>query len=283
MANTIYEHITIAEDREPMVWLGSYPFINVPVYHLNGWSPSPDMFLRQRLAEKLHQIQLQILEPKGLRWIIYDGYRSREVQANIYHYYWHSFSRDNPNLPLAELQKLVGTYVTVPAVASRIPPHATGGSVDLGLYHLQTQKVLDLGAGFDEFTPRARNDFFEQPGQDATIRAWRRFLNQVLIDQGITGDPDEYFHKDYGNQKWAVAACQNHAPYGEITSVFYKNGKVITTYGADESPDKSAERMQRLLDNLELPHPSTQTQAPLYNPSDLVLQMTGQQNGSMAS
>lgn len=275
MTNISFESINITEEREAMVWLGNYPFINVPVYFHNGWSKTPDMFLRQRLANKLLDIQQAVLTPKGLRWIIYDGYRDRSVQANIYQYYWKKFSKEKPSITQEQMKELVGVYVTVPESLSRIPPHATGGSVDLGLYDIKNSCIVGLGTDFDEFTPVARNAYFEQDREDVTIRDWRRFLSAVLIEKGVTSDPDEFFHKDYGNQKWAVHTHQPQAYYGEIVECRRENGRVVSVFGIDETVEETQLRIDAIVRGLNLAHPVNSVIAPLPDPTELVRRVVG--------
>ncbi len=265
-----FENIPIAEQREPMVSLGDFPFICVPVYHKNGWADSPDMFLRQGLAERLLRAQEQNLAPKGLRWIIFDAWRSREVQANIYQYYWDKHSAENPDWSADRIRDHTGTFVTVPSKSERIPPHATGGSVDLGLYDSTKNLVVSMGADFDEFTPKVRSDYFEQPGHDQTIRDLRRLMRDALAGQNITGDEDEYFHQDYGNQKWAVTANRPAAPYGEVIECRMENGKAAALYGADYDAARQAARLKAIEGGLTLAHPSRKAVKPLPVPALLV-------------
>jgi D-alanyl-D-alanine dipeptidase len=71
-----------------------------------------------------------------------------------------------------------------------------------------------MGSNFDHFGPEAHPDYFEQSEYPA--RKNRRLLRNAMLNAGFTQDPDEWWHFDYGNQKWAEAAGKDKAFYGEI-------------------------------------------------------------------
>ena len=37
-----------------------------------------------------------------------------------------------------------------------------------------------------------------------------------MLEEGFENDPDEWWHFDFGNQKWAVQSGRNEALYGEV-------------------------------------------------------------------
>ena len=257
MTRVSFEHVAILEAKEPMVCLNQMGFLCVPVYFHNGWAKDQNIFLRERLAKKLLEIELVRLEPKGFRWVVYDGFRSRETQAAIYEYYYNKFSYEDPGQSLQSLSEKTQTFVTIPDTISRIPPHTTGGSVDLGLYDLTTGQLIELGADFDEFVPAVVTDYFEQSGCSQGIRDLRRFMNDILADVGVASDVDEFFHKDFGNQKWAAHLNLTVAPYGEVISCSLgQKGEVITVYAVDLSTELLHERLTQLTSGLRLNHPA---------------------------
>ncbi len=272
MTLVAFETVPINEQREPMVSLADFPFICVPVYYKNGWTETADMFLREQLARKLQHIQERQLTPKGLRWIVFDAYRNRQVQGNIYQYYWDKFSIENREWDIDRLRAHTGTYVSVPNRLERIPPHASGGSVDLGLYDSNKNIIVSMGPDFDEFSPAVRTDYYEEPGRDITIRDTRRLMNEILAEQDISSDHDEYFHKDFGNQLWAARSGKPTACYGEVISCRLEAGRVVTVYGIDVEKQGQLDGIRAIENGLLLTHPSNRKIAPLPVPSQLVLQ-----------
>lgn len=215
MTNLRFQDIPILENDDAMVNLCDYPFIRDPVYFHAGWSNTPDMFLRQTLAEKLQRIQQQYLTPKDMIFCIRDPYRSRVVQANIYNHYLAIFREKFKHLDEAGILFETAKFVTKPDDPHRIPPHATGGSVDVAIYH-RNGTELDMGTAFDHFGIESAPYYFEEDGRDTTIRDNRRFLMQIMQSENFSIDPDEWWHFDYGNQKWALTTNATHAIYGEI-------------------------------------------------------------------
>lgn len=66
-----------------------------------------------------------------------------------------------------------------------------------------------MGTGFDDFTEKAGALYFEQK-QDLTreeleIRDNRRLLRNAMEGVGFTIHPNEWWHFDYGNLRWARA------------------------------------------------------------------------------
>lgn len=74
-----------------------------------------------------------------------------------------------------------------------------------------------MGTGFDHFGAEASRDYFEQNGRNLKVRDNRRILYAAMKEAGFTTDPDEWWHFDFGNQKWAVEAGKQSAFYGEVT------------------------------------------------------------------
>lgn len=72
---------------------------------------------------------------------------------------------------------------------------------------------------FDHFGPEAGRDYFEVAGRDETVRDNRRLLYHAMTSAGFCTDPDEWWHFDYGNQKWALSLNKEFAVYDEIVTI----------------------------------------------------------------
>lgn len=214
MTNLCFEHIPIAENNDPMVDVSNYPLLAVPVYYNQGLSETPQLYTRRTIAEKLVALQQTVLA--GYQFKIWDPWRSRQVQGNIYNKFWQALRATNPHWDDDKLKHEVGIFVTSPDMPGRIPPHATGGAIDLTLVDRVTGEELNMGTAFDHFGPEASRDYFEAAGRDETVRHNRRLLYAAMTNAGFCTDPDEWWHFDYGNQKWAVSLGLNTASYGEI-------------------------------------------------------------------
>lgn len=283
MSRVAFDHIPIAESREPLASVEAFGFRGVPVYFHNGWAATPDLYARVGLLDKLARVQARHLAPRGWQWVVFDAWRPRQVQAAIFQHYWRAMSAQDPTCSREALEERVRTYVTVPAQAHRVPPHSTGGSLDLGWWDRHTGRLVNMGSGFDEFCPAAANDFFEQSGQDADVRQRRRELTAWLVDEDIASDADEWFHKDFGNQKWAAQRGHRMAHYGEVLACLRRGGALEIVWGADEPACEKTNRLRMLQEQLDLVHPAPQAPRPLPNTAALLAKLAQPQVSDCAN
>jgi D-alanyl-D-alanine dipeptidase len=220
MADLHYERIPIIENNDPLVDIARYPFIAEPAYYKQGLSDTPYIFMRRAIAENL--ARLQEITLSGYQFKIWDCWRPRGVQANIYNKFRQELRQKYPHWDNEKLRQQIKTYVADPGTPGRIPPHATGGAIDLTLVDKKTGAELDMGTGFDHFGPQADPNYFEHSGDNISVRNNRRLLHSAMCDADFTVDPDEWWHFDYGNQKWAEAAHRETAIYGEVVN---ENGR----------------------------------------------------------
>lgn len=214
MTALAYQHIPIVENGDPLVDLAGYPFVCDPVYYRQGWSDTPRMHVRKTVADMLLDIQERHLAKDNLCFKIFDAYRSRKVQAAIYDFYAADIAQKNPHLTGDTLLAEVACFVTKPDDPARIPPHATGGAVDLTIMYVGGE-VLDMGTPFDYFGVEGAPYYFET-SDNTDVRDNRRLLHGLMLSAGFTVDPDEWWHFDFGNQKWAVQSGNSAATFGEI-------------------------------------------------------------------
>lgn len=270
MSLVAFDDIPVEECREPMLGVERFPFLPVPVYFHNGWAPTPNLYARAGLLDKLARVQARHLAPRGWQWVVFDAWRPREVQAAIFQHYWQAMSAQAPDCAHETLEERVRTYVTVPAQAHRIPPHSTGGAIDLGWWDRHAGRLVDMGSDFDEFCPAAANDFFEEPGRDAQLRQRRRELTEWLAAEDIASDADEWFHKDWGNQKWAAQRGHRLARYGEVLACTPRGNSLELVWGVDEPARDKVSRLGKLQDQLDLSHPTSKAPHSLPTMAELL-------------
>ena len=212
MAPLKYEHILVEESGEPLVDLADYGFVLEPAYYNDGLSDTSEMYLRKAVAERLEAVREEL---SPLNFKIWDGWRSREVQQNIYMKYWKEMESKHPDWTEEQLREQVGIFVTIATDPNRIPIHSTGGAVDLTLVD-ESGAELDMGTRFDHFGPEAAAFYFEQDGDNETARDHRRILREALTQAYFRYDENEWWHFDYGNQVWAAALDKPKAIYNEV-------------------------------------------------------------------
>lgn len=213
MTQLSYEHAPIHESSDPLIDLGNYPFILEPAYYNQGIAFSAHMQIRRGVAEKLATIQADL--NSGYRFKIWDGYRSRAIQDAIYHTHRQQIKAKHPTWDDEQLDYETEQFVTRASSVERIPPHATGGAIDLTLADAEGNE-LDMGTIFDHFGPKAEPYYFQNDQEYNFVHENRMMLRKVMLDAGFTPDKDEWWHFDYGNQVWAVNANQREAIYGEV-------------------------------------------------------------------
>lgn len=207
-----YQSVPIKDNGEPLVDLSKFDFELEPVYHKAGLTSDTKMYLRQGLVKRLTDIQAKL---NGYHFKIWDGYRSRAVQNKIYEDEWQKVKQEHPDWPKEQIESEVGTFVTVATDPDRIPPHASGGAVDLTLVDINGKEV-DMGTIFDHFGPEASPLYFEENNIDTKIRDNRRFLREAMEKADFRSDANEWWHFDYGNQSWAYVLKKPYAIYGEV-------------------------------------------------------------------
>ncbi len=206
-----YTSIEIRENRETMVDLATLGFIVDPKYFQQGLSADARMLLRNEVAQKLLKVQDNL---GGLKLKIWDAFRSRDTQNNIYKKYWAELKTAHPEWTNEQLELEVGKFVSPPYQKNRIPPHATGGTVDLTLTDANGNE-LNMGTEFDFFGVEAGPFFYEIYKDNPEFTKNRKILREAMEAEGFTLDQDEWWHFDYGNQIWALKSGKPFAFYGE--------------------------------------------------------------------
>jgi zinc D-Ala-D-Ala dipeptidase len=170
--------------------VGSLPGISVDLryasehnfVHANVYGPFNRAFLRRPAAEKLRAAAATLAREKpGWKILIFDALRPRSVQR----IFW---------------AKVVGTpqqpYVANPDQGS---VHNFGFAVDVSLLNDSGQEV-DMGTGFDDFTPLAepqREEEFMKSGKLSEPQLEnRKLLRRIMTGAGFIQLPNEWWHYD---------------------------------------------------------------------------------------
>lgn len=202
-------------------------------YYVNIMKISNDkrIFLRKTVLEKTLKAR-KYLQSKNYDLRIYDGWRSMELQENLFWHYMREFTSKQfgkydevkhlqtpneiksyfENFP-PELQTIMidanRIFVSLPSKNVFCPsPHSTGGSVDVWLY--RKNEAENLGVPFDWMELNAgafyhlkiKRDRFQ--GNDRRICKNRELLLFAMIKAGFTCYGPEIWHFNYGNQMDAL-------------------------------------------------------------------------------
>lgn len=175
-------------------------------YHHQGRPGTrPELYLHYRVAAQLRRARQRLKEfcTRGRNYdlLVWDGFRSQEAQQSIFEEYKASLMTAH-QLNSTDAHNAALTFVSDP---SSVFPHGTGGTVDLTL--TINSEPANMGTGFDEFTDQAHRDWYlHNPPVDQ--QAWEAHRNRILLNRamrsaGFIGLEDEWWHFEWGTQRWA--------------------------------------------------------------------------------
>jgi len=116
------------------------------------FGPSPEIpnnknytFMRQTVYEKLLNAQKSL--PNGMHFCLYEGYRSLELQKMLFETQFNANKLRHKDWSLSDIfketTKLISPVINLDGT-NNIPPHSTGGAIDVYLIN-DKGEPLDLG------------------------------------------------------------------------------------------------------------------------------------------
>lgn len=163
------------------------------------------IFARRSVADRL--LVAQTLLPPGHRFVVYDAYRSLQVQRALYDHYLESLRESTPKLSDDALSAQTQKYTAIPSSdPTRPSPHNTGGSVDLAVVRLSSEdeaRIREIDQELAElpyetdwslFSRRAQDPYAEPdtPAKKAYLLEMERMLimrdGGELLDYGTPFD-----------------------------------------------------------------------------------------------
>ena len=142
-----------------------------------------------------------------------EGFRTWERQEFLFNDYVEQLRRQFTDLSEAELRREATKYVACP---DGVPPHSTGGAVDVTLFSTDHEE-LDMGSVSDD-TPLSTGslNFTDSEELSPEARQNRSFLIDVLAQSGFVNYPAEWWHWSYGDQYWAFRTGSEHVIFGSL-------------------------------------------------------------------
>lgn len=206
--------VPIVENHEPMMELKQQTEI--------AYGPSPEIpnntdytQVREIIYEKL--IQAQKLLPKGLHFCLYEGYRSLTLQKMLFDNRFAAVKRHHPNWAQEQLFK--ETIKLVSPVTNfdgspNVPPHSTGGAIDVYLIDDQG-KAIDMGMHPKDWVDDNDGSLSLTDSKIISTEAQknRKIMRDALTQVGFVNYPTEYWHWSYGDRYWAYFKKEKHAIY----------------------------------------------------------------------
>lgn len=209
--------ISVKECGEPLVDLRDQTEI--------AFGPSPEIpdnmcytKIRKTMYEKL--CKAQKLLPKGVKFCLYEGWRSLELQDELFQKMYQNnrehFPQFNHEELFAETMKLVSPTILLDG-SKNVPPHATGAAIDIYLID-ENGSPLDMGLLIDQWSTDlgACLSQTNSPYIHEEARNNRTIMSTALSQVGFVNYPNEYWHWSYGDRYWAYCTQNPYAIYDSI-------------------------------------------------------------------
>lgn len=257
-----WRRIPIDESYEPLVAIGVGDYeelMTSAVYageHLHSPyrddnvidAAHPTMYVRASVADKL--LKAQSMLPEDLKLIVFDGYRSTQVQQALYDQFIDELRRLRPDWSDGQLQQETERYVSRPSRDDTQPsPHYTGGAVDVAI--IRDNTMIEFGTPFDHGSARSALRYFEDDTNvltdaDREARDSRRLLYGVMHEAGFEGFEHEWWHYNAREtQMGARASGHTQASYGIAAGLLPKRTSASSrsTLIAHEQPRAPIDRI----------------------------------------
>ncbi len=207
--------IPIINSKEEMIDLKHFKEI--------AYGPSPEIpnnndytKIRKTIYEKL--IQAQKLLPAGLHFCIYEGYRSIQLQKKLFDTRYADVKKDHPDWLEKEIFyetiKMISPVINLDG-SKNIPPHSTGGAIDIYLINDKGEPI-DMGIHPEDWMSDKEGSISLTASSVISNQAQvnREIMSEVLSIVGFVNYPGEYWHWSYGDRYWAYFKGKTHAIYG---------------------------------------------------------------------
>jgi zinc D-Ala-D-Ala dipeptidase len=198
--------VAIADNGEALVDLRTIAALDVDQTRAQVQQLSENPFhVRTEVAERLTRAQAGL--PGGYQIQVKEGWRPVWVQQRLWDQCLDRLRASHPDLGPEQARRENARFVAPPGI---VPPHSTGGAVDVVLLH--DGRTADMGWRFN------------QPGDGSrtaapVTRAARRhrgILASAMNAAGFVNYPAEWWHWSYGDRYWAFQAGHGAAPYGPL-------------------------------------------------------------------
>mgnify|MGYP001602558623 CR=1 FL=1 len=170
-----------------------------------------ECFVRESVAIMLSQAHS--LLPNGLYIKIIDGFSPMSAQKRIYSLVFEELTQKNPKLSKKDLEVETDKYVANPKT---IPPHTTGGAVDITLVN-EYGKEIEIGSEINTLSQEGATDC---PKISPASKKNRKLLIKIMRKVGFANYPLEWWHWSYGDRIWAFYENEKYAIYGKENKDF---------------------------------------------------------------
>ena len=206
--------IPIQEAHEPLIDLREQSIIL--------FGPSPEIPNNQDYTKVRNSIYQKLIEaqkalPSGLKFCLYEGYRSLKLQQKLFDDRYQLLKKENPDWTheqlFQETIKLVSPVVNLDGTHN-IPPHSTGAAIDIYLVD-SNKKIVDMGIKVENWKHDIDGSISKADSSNISniAKQNRDIMSLALKKVDFVNYPEEYWHWSYGDRYWAYLTGEQKALY----------------------------------------------------------------------
>ncbi len=163
--------------------------------------------VRKSVASKLKLAQSFL--PSNYNLVVRCGYRPLNIQKKRYDWMYNKLKNKNPYWDSKKFRNETSKCI---APIDIIPPHSTGGAVDLTILD-SNDKQLDMGTKLGEFNEKTYTDSNKISSKSSKNRD---LLISVMSKAGFINYPTEWWHWSYGDRYWAAVSNKKYSIYSGV-------------------------------------------------------------------
>ena len=199
--------VLIRGNKEPLVDLRKFPNF----FFDNRNESKTFSLIRKSVADKLLEAQKYL--PSKICFLIIEGYRSISLQREYFKEHFEDLKKKYPKWENNKTYLETTKYVAPPNI---IPPHTTGGAIDLTLV-TNKNKELNMGTPLNASPSETRKTCFTNATNISKIsKKNRKILINAMSKAGFVNYPTEWWHWSYGDRYWAYFKKQKYSFYDKI-------------------------------------------------------------------
>jgi len=199
--------VPIQDNRDPLIDLASFSELKID----QRKSKVSQSFSKIRTSAALKLIEVQNSLSQGLHLLIIEGHRPLSLQKEYSEAYSEELKKKHSDWTSEEIYQEASKYVAPPEI---IPPHSTGGAVDLTIIAANGQE-LAMGTRVNASPEESKNACFtEAKNISKQAQRNRKILVDTMLKNGFINYPTEWWHWSYGDRYWAYCMKEKYALFG---------------------------------------------------------------------
>lgn len=189
--------IPIEENGEDMVTLFGHSEI---VIDTRKQGPGEYFKVRKTVLEKLLEAWKSL--PPELRFLVVESFRPLSIQTRYFSGYSEELKKIHAEWSNERIYMEASKFVAPPEI---VPPHSTGGAIDLTLCD-ESGREVDMGTALNTDPEKSSNACFTGAENiSSEAKANRKMLINSLSKVGFINYPTEWWHWSYGDRYWAYS------------------------------------------------------------------------------